>query len=68
MAEVTRRTQQIMQDHTLGLSPRAIHAGTPPGPATGSHAAPIFQTAHVEERMAGLEGGLRTAAAVQVPT
>ncbi|MHB8141796.1 MAG: hypothetical protein ACYDHD_11205 [Vulcanimicrobiaceae bacterium] len=55
-----------MQDHTFGFSARAIHAGTPPAPATGG-AAPISQTAHVEERMAGLEGGLRAAAAVQVP-
>ncbi|MHB8153208.1 MAG: hypothetical protein ACYDG3_09120 [Bacillati bacterium] len=66
MGEVTRRIHRFMQDHTFGFSARAIHAGTPPAPATGG-AAPISQTAHVEERMAGLEGGLRAAAAVQVP-
>jgi O-acetylhomoserine (thiol)-lyase len=34
-----------MHDRTFGFSTRAIHAGTPPDPTTGSRAAPIHQTA-----------------------
>jgi O-acetylhomoserine (thiol)-lyase len=34
-----------MQDRQFGFSTRAIHAGTPPDPTTGSRAAPIYQTA-----------------------
>jgi O-acetylhomoserine (thiol)-lyase len=34
-----------MQDRQFGFATRAIHAGTPPEPVTGSRAAPIFQTA-----------------------
>jgi O-acetylhomoserine (thiol)-lyase len=32
-------------DRQFGFSTRAIHAGTPPDPVTGSRAAPIYQTA-----------------------
>ncbi|HEY1975478.1 MAG TPA: O-acetylhomoserine aminocarboxypropyltransferase/cysteine synthase family protein [Candidatus Baltobacteraceae bacterium] len=32
-------------DRQFGFATRAIHAGTPPDPATGSRAAPIYQTA-----------------------
>src|SRR5579863_4393249 len=32
-------------ERDFGFSTRAIHAGTPPDPATGSRAAPIYQTA-----------------------
>src|SRR5579863_3127203 len=32
-------------EHRFGFATRAIHAGTPPDPATGSRAAPIYQTA-----------------------
>ena len=34
-----------MQDRSFGFATRAIHAGTPPDPATGSRALPIYQTA-----------------------
>ncbi len=34
-----------MQDRTFGFSTRAIHAGTPPDPTTGSRTMPIYQTA-----------------------
>ncbi len=34
-----------MHDRTFGFATRAIHAGTPPDPVTGSRAAPIYQTA-----------------------
>jgi O-acetylhomoserine (thiol)-lyase len=34
-----------MQDRSFGFSTRAIHAGTPPDPSTGSRTMPIFQTA-----------------------
>lgn len=34
-----------MHDRAFGFSTRAIHAGTPPDPATGSRVAPIYQTA-----------------------
>ena len=34
-----------MQDRQFGFSTRAIHAGTPPDPTTGSRVAPIYQTA-----------------------
>jgi O-acetylhomoserine (thiol)-lyase len=34
-----------MQDRRFGFATRSIHAGTPPDPATGSRAAPIYQTA-----------------------
>ena len=34
-----------MQDRQFGFSTRAIHAGTPPDPLTGSRVAPIYQTA-----------------------
>ena len=34
-----------MQDHDFGFATRAIHAGTPPDPGTGSRSMPIFQTA-----------------------
>ena len=34
-----------MQDRLFGFSTRAIHAGTPPDPTTGSRVAPIYQTA-----------------------
>ena len=33
-----------MHDREFGFSTRAIHAGTPPDPATGSRAMPIYQT------------------------
>src|SRR5579863_4527105 len=31
-------------EHRFGFATRAIHAGTPPDPATGARAAPIYQT------------------------
>jgi O-acetylhomoserine (thiol)-lyase len=31
-----------MQDHAFGLRTRALHAGTPPDPATGARAMPIY--------------------------
>jgi O-acetylhomoserine (thiol)-lyase len=31
-------------EHEFGFSTRTIHAGTPPDPATGARAAPIYQT------------------------
>ncbi len=34
-----------MQDRQFGFSTRAIHAGTPPDPLTGSRVAPIYQSA-----------------------
>jgi O-acetylhomoserine (thiol)-lyase len=34
-----------MQDRSFGFSTRAIHAGTPPDPATGARSMPIYQTA-----------------------
>jgi O-acetylhomoserine (thiol)-lyase len=34
-----------MQDRQFGFATRAIHAGTPPDPVTGSRVAPIYQTA-----------------------
>lgn len=34
-----------MQDRTFGFATRAIHAGTPPDPTTGSRVMPIYQTA-----------------------
>jgi O-acetylhomoserine (thiol)-lyase len=34
-----------MHDRVFGFSTRAIHAGAPPDPATGSRVAPIYQTA-----------------------
>jgi len=34
-----------MQERRFGFATRSIHAGTPPDPATGSRAAPIYQTA-----------------------
>lgn len=34
-----------MQDRQFGFSTRAIHAGTPPDPVTGSRVIPIYQTA-----------------------
>jgi len=34
-----------MQDRSFGFATRAIHAGTPPDPTTGSRTMPIFQTA-----------------------
>lgn len=33
------------QDREFGFETRALHAGTPPDPATGARAMPIFQTA-----------------------
>jgi O-acetylhomoserine (thiol)-lyase len=42
---VIQRTGGVMQDRNFGFATRAIHAGTPPDPATGSRAAPIYQTA-----------------------
>ncbi len=33
------------RERTFGFATRALHAGTPPDPATGSRAAPIYQTA-----------------------
>ena len=33
-----------MQDHTFGFRTRALHAGTPPDPATGARAMPIYLT------------------------
>lgn len=33
-----------MHDREFGFATRAIHAGTPPDPATGSRAMPIYQT------------------------
>jgi O-acetylhomoserine (thiol)-lyase len=37
--------QDNATDHRFGFATRAIHAGTPPDPSTGSRAAPIYQTA-----------------------
>jgi O-acetylhomoserine (thiol)-lyase len=34
----------MQHEHSFGFATRAIHAGTPPDPATGSRAAPIYQT------------------------
>ena len=34
-----------MQDRQFGFATRAIHAGTPPDPVTGSRVTPIYQTA-----------------------
>ena len=34
-----------MQDRSFGFATRAIHAGSPPDPTTGSRATPIYQTA-----------------------
>jgi O-acetylhomoserine (thiol)-lyase len=34
-----------MHDHQFGFATRAIHAGTPPDPTTGSRVTPIYQTA-----------------------
>ncbi|HEY9084359.1 MAG TPA: O-acetylhomoserine aminocarboxypropyltransferase/cysteine synthase family protein [Candidatus Tyrphobacter sp.] len=34
-----------MHDRAFGFATRAIHAGTPPDPVTGSRVAPIYQTA-----------------------
>jgi O-acetylhomoserine (thiol)-lyase len=34
-----------MQDRQFGFATRAIHAGTPPDPVTGSRVMPIYQTA-----------------------
>ena len=34
-----------MHDRAFGFATRAIHAGAPPDPTTGSRAAPIYQTA-----------------------
>ncbi|MGA7746544.1 MAG: PLP-dependent transferase, partial [Candidatus Aquilonibacter sp.] len=34
-----------MQDRSFGFATRAIHAGSPPDPTTGSRALPIYQTA-----------------------
>jgi O-acetylhomoserine (thiol)-lyase len=43
---VIRRTFRVMQhDRQFGFSTRAIHAGTPPDPHTGSRVMPIHQTA-----------------------
>ncbi len=42
---VIQRSGGVMQDRDFGFATRAIHAGTPPDPATGSRAAPIYQTA-----------------------
>ncbi len=36
---------RCMHDRTFGFATRALHAGTPPDPATGSRAVPIYQTA-----------------------
>ena len=33
-----------MHDHTFGFRTRALHAGTPPDPATGARALPIYLT------------------------
>ncbi len=33
-----------MQDHTFGFRTRALHAGTPPDPATGARALPIYMS------------------------
>ncbi len=35
----------IEHDREFGFATRALHAGTPPDPATGSRAVPIYQTA-----------------------
>src|SRR5579864_4204804 len=34
----------IQNEREFGFSTRALHAGTPPDPATGARAAPIYQT------------------------
>ncbi|HEX3672606.1 MAG TPA: O-acetylhomoserine aminocarboxypropyltransferase/cysteine synthase family protein [Candidatus Cybelea sp.] len=34
-----------MTEHEFGFATRALHAGTPPDPATGSRTVPIYQTA-----------------------
>src|SRR5271170_4727513 len=33
-----------MQDHTFGFRTRALHAGTPPDPATGARALPLYMS------------------------
>src|SRR3984957_6527093 len=35
----------MQHEHRFGFATRAIHAGTPPDPATGSRVPPIHQTA-----------------------
>ena len=35
----------MQQEREFGFATRALHAGTPPDPATGSRAVPIYQTA-----------------------
>lgn len=35
----------IQEEREFGFATRALHAGTPPDPATGSRAVPIYQTA-----------------------
>ncbi len=45
MVELLRRKTGTMQDRSFGFATRAIHAGTPPDPITGSRVAPIYQTA-----------------------
>ena len=45
MQTFMRRSPLVMQDRQFGFSTRAIHAGTPPDPVTGSRVAPIYQTA-----------------------
>lgn len=34
----------MAQDHSFGFSTRALHAGTPPDPATGARAAPLYMS------------------------
>jgi O-acetylhomoserine (thiol)-lyase len=34
----------MTQDHSFGFSTRALHAGTPPDPATGARAAPLYMS------------------------
>ena len=40
-----RNLPMMQHEREFGFSTRALHAGTPPDPATGSRAAPIYQTA-----------------------
>src|SRR5579862_9147508 len=42
---IGRNGQLMHLDRQFGFATRAIHAGTPPDPSTGSRAAPIYQTA-----------------------
>src|SRR5579872_3269053 len=40
----SRLVSRTMQDHTFGFRTRALHAGTPPDPATGARALPLYMS------------------------